>query len=86
MDIGKPPVVPIPHMDFPKMVYLHPQDKTREHLTKIVNNATELAESMAKGWRKQPHVPVTNEPEIPAGYEFEAEPEAKRNRKGTEAL
>jgi len=58
LDINKPPVKSIPHQPYPKMVYLHPVDKTREHRSRVVADAQELEAAMKEGWRIQPHVPV----------------------------
>lgn len=74
MDIGKPPLKQIPHMEFPKMVYLHPKDKTKEHRTKVVKDRDELDAALKQGWRKNAHVPVAPpDPQIAAG-EFETGP------------
>jgi hypothetical protein len=62
MDINAPPMKSIPMEKFPKMVYLHPKDKTKEHLTKIVANAADLEKAEKQGWKVKPHVPV--EPNI----------------------
>lgn len=58
LDIGHPPSRSIPHQEYPKMVYLHPKDKTKEHLPKIVANAEELEAAKVQGFRTAPHVPV----------------------------
>lgn len=58
MDINKPPVKAIGFDNFPKMIYLHPKDKTREHLTKVVANDEELKEAQKQGWRTKPHIPI----------------------------
>lgn len=68
LDIGKPPVKQIPYADYPRMVYLHPSDKTKEHRTKIVQNKAELDAAQAKGWRKEPHIPQAA-PEDLSGFE-----------------
>lgn len=73
LDIANPPVMSIPHQEFPKMVYLHPKDKTREHATKIVHSASELEAAKKQGWRPQPHVPVAVDPVVDSG-EFEIKP------------
>lgn len=52
--------------EYPKMVYLHPVDKTRTHKTKIVNNADEEAAAIAYGYRNDPHVPVAKVEEVAA--------------------
>lgn len=68
MDINKPPLKSIAHEKFPKAIYLHPVDKTREHRSKIVQNDDELKVAMKQGWKLQPHVPVDPpDAEIEAG-------------------
>lgn len=62
MDINHPPVKNIPHEKFPKMVFLHPKDKTKEHLTKIVQNEKELDSAVKQGWKLKPH--IAQEPEF----------------------
>jgi hypothetical protein len=57
LDISTPPTKNIPYQPFPKMVYLHPKDKSKEHLTKIVNNHDELDAAIAVGYRAKPHIP-----------------------------
>lgn len=74
LDIGNPPVVSIPHHEFPKMVYLHPRDKTKEHLTKVVDSMDELDSATAKGWKVKPHIPIP--PAVDYSQDFEAEPPA----------
>lgn len=76
MDLGNPPVKSIPVHPFPKCVYLHPKDKSKEHLTKIVHNQAELELAMNQGYRKEPHVPII-ESELPDGFEPDVA-EAKR--------
>lgn len=52
--------------EYPKMLYLHPVDKTQEHRIFVVNNAYEQENAMAEGFKTQPHIPV-----VPADEEFE---------------
>ena len=79
MDIGKPPVKSIPYAAFPKALYLHPTDKTKEHRSRVVNNEAEMDAALKQGWRVKPHVPIEPpDPAIAAG-EFEvAEQETRR--------
>lgn len=60
LDVNKPPMKQIPHMEFPKMVFKHPgkghQHET--HKTKIVNNGEELKAALDAGWQTKGHVPV----------------------------
>lgn len=67
LDISKPPMKLIPHAEFPKMVYLHPVDKKKQHKTKIVANLAELESAQAKGYKTNPHIPVEPETEIESG-------------------
>lgn len=82
LDIQHPPTKSIPHMEFPRMIYLHPVDKTKEHRTKIVHSKTELEAATKQGWKLAAHVPeAPPDAEIEAG-EFEIEPEAEEEPKG----
>lgn len=73
---GGLPVKQIPHLEFPRVVYMHPNEPTQEiehrndkfelvgtevvpteHLTKIVNNETELKAALEEGWVKEPYIP-----------------------------
>jgi hypothetical protein len=72
LDISNPPVKEIPHQAFPKMVYLHPKDKTKEHKFKVVQSQEELDAHAKQGWKTKPHipeVPVVPETDEFAGYE-----------------
>ncbi len=71
LDINNPPRKQIAHQEFPRMVYLHPKDKTKEHRTKVVNDAAEQKEAESKGWKSEPHIPV--EPAEDLSVDFEAE-------------
>lgn len=71
MDINNPPIKQVPYQPFPKMVYLHPKDKTKEARTLIVNDQRELDEALKKGWRKEGHVPTA--PEVNLSDDFEAD-------------
>jgi hypothetical protein len=75
LDIANPPTVDIPKLEFPKMVYLHPKDKTQEHRYKVVENEDELAAALKVGYQKKPHVPIAP-PEVIDADEFEAADEA----------
>lgn len=72
LDIGKPPVRQMAHQSYPKMVYLHPRDKTKQHRHQIVHNELELAAAEKQGWRTKPHVPVEAVEDL--SEHFEAEP------------
>jgi hypothetical protein len=68
MDINKPPLINIPHEKFPKAIYLHPKDKQKEHLAKIVKNEDELKTALRQGWKTAPHVPIDPPaPELESG-------------------
>lgn len=71
LDINNPPLKQIPYQPFPKMVYLHPKDKTKEHKFKVVQDQHELDQALKQGWRTQGHVPVA--PVIDDSDEFEAD-------------
>ncbi len=47
--------------EYPKMVYLHPVDKTQEHKAIVVKNAVEHAAAEKDGYKVEPHNPVTPE-------------------------
>jgi hypothetical protein len=73
LDIGHPPTKSIPHESFPKMLYLHPKDKTLEHRTKIVLRPGDLEAATSLGWKTIPHVPI-EKPEDMSGFDtFESE-------------
>lgn len=57
LDIANPPVRAIPYNQFPKMVYLHPEDPTETHKTAIVHTQAELDEHLAAGFVVKPHIP-----------------------------
>ncbi len=58
LDINNPPTKIIPHEAYPKLVYLHPKDKTKENLFKTVNNVGELEEAEKQGYKLKPHIPI----------------------------
>lgn len=72
LDINNPPTKTIPYEAFPRMVYLHPKDKTKEHRYQVVNNAAELEAAQQKGFKIQPHVPEAATEDL--SIHFEAEP------------
>lgn len=57
LDINNPPTKNIAHQAFPKMVYLHPKDKTKEHKFSVVHSADELELHEKQGYKKNPHIP-----------------------------
>lgn len=72
MDIGNPPTRNIPHQEYPRMVYLHPKDKSKEHRTEIVENEDEMDAAEASGFRTAPHVPVPKPQDFSLDYEVAA--------------
>jgi len=78
LDINKPPTKNMPHLEFPKMVYLHPRDKTKEHRTKIVESPDEQEDAASQGWKLNPHIPVAPLEDLSQDFEAEAPSEAKR--------
>ena len=78
LDINKPPVKDIPYMPFPKVVYMHPKDKSQYHRAKKVHDEKELQAALKQGWRKEPHIPVSStEPEL---ADFEADIPVKEGK------
>jgi len=72
LDINNPPTKAIGYEPFPKMLYLHPKDKTKEHRTMTVNNSAELDAAEKIGWKTKPHNPETVVEDL--SEHFEAEP------------
>ena len=85
-DNGGLPVRQIPHLEFPRVVYMHPNEPFQEiehrndkfelvgtevipteHLTKVVNNDTELKAALEEGWTKEPYIPKAP-PKTPGLY------------------
>jgi len=71
LDINNPPVKSVSHQAFPKMVYLHPKDKTKEHRYKAVNTPEEFEAAEKQGWKTKPHIPEAA-PEDLSDFESEA--------------
>lgn len=80
LDIAHPPLKQVPHAEYPKMVYLHPKDKAKEHKHRIVESREEEEAAAKKGYRTKPHIPVVpDEDELDAGeFETSSEPAAPR--------
>lgn len=77
LDINKPPTKNIPFEAYPKMVFLHPKDKTKEQRTKIVATPEQLETAERQGWKLKPHIPEAIVEDL--SDDFEAEPvEVKR--------
>ena len=81
MDPAKPPLKQIPYQPFPKMVYLHPKDKTKEHRSIIVQNQGELDNAQKQGFRLEPHVPELGPVDLTAGFDADV-PDAVAERRG----
>lgn len=47
--------------EYPKMLYAHPVDKTKEHKTLVVNSPEEKDDALAKGYKVEPHIPASEE-------------------------
>lgn len=69
LDINKPPTKNMAHQEFPKMVYLHPKDKTKEHRIKIVDGTHDLDHAQKQGYKTTPHVPEAP-PEDLSGFDL----------------
>jgi hypothetical protein len=44
--------------EYPKMVYLHPPDKTQKHTIAVVKNPDEENAKLDAGYQKNPHLPL----------------------------
>lgn len=60
LDINNPPTKPLSYQAFPKVVYLHPKDKSQEARPKLVHDEAELKAALARGYRKEVHVPAVD--------------------------
>jgi len=52
--------------EYPKMLYLHPVDKTLEHKYVVVINEEEAKAAFDLGYKVEPHIP-----QLPPGKQFE---------------
>lgn len=60
-DINNPPKVPYVHQEFPRVMYHHGKREMRK-----ANNAEEMAEALAAGWKKEPFLEEASaEPVVP---------------------
>jgi len=50
-----------PYQPYPKVVYLHPEDKTEEHKYKIVGSPEEEDAAKSEGYVNEPHIPEPKE-------------------------
>jgi hypothetical protein len=64
--------------EYPKMLYLHPVDKTKEHKFITVNSCDDESDALKAGYKLEPHVPV------PAPEDQFDEVEYERAGSGTE--
>jgi hypothetical protein len=78
LDINHPPTRMMPHREYPRMVYLHPRDKTKEHRTKTVADSPELEAALAQGYKKEPHIPVAAVEDLSKDFEAEAPEHVRR--------
>jgi len=46
------------YQEYPKMLYLHPEDKTKEQTQIVVANEDEEKAAAAKSYQVKPHLPV----------------------------
>lgn len=72
LDINKPPTKNMAHQEYPKMVYLHPKDKTKEHRLKTVSNPEELEAAAQQGWKTSQHIPEAVVEDLSVDFEAEA--------------
>lgn len=77
LDINKPPVKSIPHQSYPKMVYLHPKDKTKEHRAKVVDTVDEKDAALKQGWKLEQHIPEAVVEDLSDEFEAAAPPESE---------
>jgi len=83
MDPAKPPIKQVPYQEFPRMVYLHPKDKTKEHRAIVVQNQAQLDNAQKQGFRLEPHIPEGAPVDLTAGFEADMpEPTAERRGPG----
>lgn len=78
LDINNPPTKNIAHEHYPKMVYLHPKNKTQEHKFKVVHTAEEHETAEKEGWKTKPHVPVAVVEDYSEDFEVEGNEPEKR--------
>lgn len=50
-----------PRQEYPKMLYLHPVDKTKEHKFIVVDTPEEKDSALEQGYRLEPHIPAVTE-------------------------
>ena len=63
--------------EYPKMLYLHPVDKTKDHKVLIVKTPDEQNNAFSKGYKQEPNVPVTPASEQYEGISYEVPEEAQ---------
>lgn len=57
--------------EYPKMLYLHPVDKTKEHKFITVNSCDDENDALKAGYKLEPHVPVPAPKDQFDGVEYE---------------
>lgn len=67
LDMAKLPQRDIGFQPFPQMLYKHPKDKAKEHITRIVRDKQEREQQIKNGWVEKPHIPVI--PEVHPDFE-----------------
>jgi hypothetical protein len=72
LDINNPPTKNIPYAAYPKVVYLHPKDKTKQHMSKVVESPEEFEAAQSQGWKTTPHAPVAVVEDLSEKFEVEA--------------
>lgn len=80
LDIGRPPVRQMAHQHYPKMLYLHPKDKSKMHRTIIIHTPEEQDAHESKGWKTKPHIPVEQVEDLSENFEAEPLPPAINDR------
>lgn len=76
MEVGKPPTKDIGFIEYPKVIYLHPKDKSKEQISKTVQDKAEEEKFLKLGYRLKPHVPQIEEA-LPEGFDADV-PEAPK--------
>lgn len=57
LDLSRPPMKEIGLIEYPRMVYKHPKDKTKEHKIRVCETKSELDQALKEGYNLKPHVP-----------------------------
>lgn len=78
LDINNPPTKNMPYQAYPKIVYLHPKDKTKAHKHMVVTNQDEHDAAAKKGYKDAPHIPTEAVEDHSVDFETEFEGVEKR--------